>query len=121
MKNEQMENEQFLALFKMEVGERLRELREEKGLSQETLAGKIKIEAKTYGKYEQGKNQLPSSIVVKLAEFYNVSTDYILLGIKPRPIEKLADLQEKVPVNKQEKVFDSIVKMIEELLPLLQN
>ena len=119
MKNEQTENEKYLALFKMEVGERLKKLREEKKLSQEELSGEIGIEPKTYGKYEQGKNQVPSSIAVKLAQFYKVSTDYILLGIKPRSIEKLADLQKKIPVNKQEKVFNSIVKMIEELLPLL--
>ena len=57
---------------------RIRDLREDQDLSQTKLAEMIGMSQTGYSKYETGENELPISILVKLADFYNTSTDYIL-------------------------------------------
>ncbi|QNU65781.1 helix-turn-helix transcriptional regulator [Ruminiclostridium herbifermentans] len=57
---------------------RLRELREEKKLLQKDIANLLNITASAYGYYEQGKREPDTHTVKSLADFYNVSTDYLL-------------------------------------------
>lgn len=57
---------------------RLKELREENGVSQKQIAEYLSIKQNTYSQYETGKRQLPIELLIKLAQFYNVTTDYIL-------------------------------------------
>ena len=57
---------------------RLKELREDNDLKQKELAEYLHIKQNTYSQYENGQRQLPIDILIKLAKYYNVSTDYIL-------------------------------------------
>lgn len=57
---------------------RIRDLREDKDLTQTQVAKVLGMSQTGYSKYETGENDLPSSILIKLADFYNVSVDYIL-------------------------------------------
>ncbi len=57
---------------------RLREIREEKGITQKRLAEQLHVRQNTYSQYENGQRQLPIETLVELARFYRVSTDYIL-------------------------------------------
>ena len=57
---------------------KLRELREEKGLKQIDVAEFLNVKQNTYSQYESEKRQLPIDALIKLAKFYEVSTDYIL-------------------------------------------
>lgn len=57
--------------------QRLRDLREDKDLKQENIAEIIKISLRQYGLYERGKAEIPLEKALVLAEFYNVSLDYI--------------------------------------------
>ena len=59
-------------------GMRLKELREEKGVSQKQIADYLNIKQNTYSQYETGKRQLPIDVLIKLSRYYNVTTDYIL-------------------------------------------
>lgn len=56
----------------------LRELREEKNLLQKDIASYLNITTSAYGYYEQGKREPDIHVVNSLADFYNVSSDYIL-------------------------------------------
>ena len=56
----------------------LKNLRKEKKLNQGELAELLGITAQAYQKYEYGMAELTHENLVKLADFYNVSTDYIL-------------------------------------------
>ena len=56
---------------------RLRDLREDKDLSIRELAEKLHIKRTTYHNYENEKMKLTVDLVIKIAEFYNVSLDYI--------------------------------------------
>lgn len=57
---------------------RIKELREERNLTQSCLAKHLSIKQNTYSQYENGKRQIPIEILIELAKFYEVSTDYIL-------------------------------------------
>lgn len=60
------------------IGHRLKFLREKKGIAQKFVAEKIGIKNNTLSGYESGRREPDSEIISKLADFYNVSTDYIL-------------------------------------------
>ena len=60
---------------------RLKDLREDRDLTQSEVAKLLFITQQQYSLYEKGYRDIPTSALVKLAEFYNVSTDYIL-GLK---------------------------------------
>ncbi len=62
----------------MSYYERLKELREERNLSQEALAKILNTSQQYYGKYELGKRPLPIDHLKTLCLFYHVSADYIL-------------------------------------------
>ncbi len=57
---------------------RLKELREDSDTKQDTLAKYLHIKQNTYSQYENGQRQLPIDVLISLARYYNVSTDYIL-------------------------------------------
>ncbi len=57
---------------------RLRDLREDKDLSQTQLAKVLGMSQTGYSKYETGENDIPTWVLLKLADFYNTSVDYIL-------------------------------------------
>ena len=75
--------------------ERLRELREEHGYSsRQKLADAIGVDRTRYGRIENGTTKtISSDVLVKLAELYNVSTDYIL-GISNTPEKTYYDIEE---------------------------
>ena len=57
---------------------RLRDLREDKDLAQKEVAAHLGIDQRVYSNYETGKREIPVHLVIKLAKFYNTSTDHIL-------------------------------------------
>ncbi|MDE6883768.1 MAG: helix-turn-helix domain-containing protein [Lachnospiraceae bacterium] len=56
----------------------LRELREDHDLKQETVANYLGIEQQSYSNYENGNRGIPVWVVIKLSDYYKVSTDYLL-------------------------------------------
>ncbi|MEC0329163.1 helix-turn-helix transcriptional regulator [Paenibacillus sp. FSL R5-0527] len=66
---------------------RIRDLREDRDMTQQQLADYLNISQATYSRYESGNLDVPSSVLIKLSEFYNVSIDYILgqTNISKRP------------------------------------
>ena len=57
--------------------QRLRDLREDRDLKQETVAHILGITRQQYQLYESGKRELPMHHFITLAEYYNVSLDYL--------------------------------------------
>ncbi len=65
----------------MKIGQTIRDLRKEKGLSQEELAKLLFLSQDTISLWERGKSLPESVAVVKLTKIFNVTSDY-LLGIE---------------------------------------
>ncbi len=57
---------------------RLRDLREDHDLVQKQVAAHLGIDQRVYSNYETGKREIPTRLLVKLADFYGTSTDYLL-------------------------------------------
>ena len=57
---------------------RIRDLREDKDLTQTQVAKILGMSQTGYSKYETGENDLPTQILIKLSDFYDVSIDYLL-------------------------------------------
>ncbi|MBR2877455.1 MAG: helix-turn-helix transcriptional regulator [Clostridia bacterium] len=62
----------------MDYKKRLYDLRIDNDLRQEDVANFLKITKQAYGMYENGKRNLPIEHLVRLSDYYNVSTDFIL-------------------------------------------
>jgi len=58
--------------------EKIKQLRKAKGVTQKAVAEQIGILEQSYQKYEYGKHEPNHEITVKLADYFDVSTDYLL-------------------------------------------
>lgn len=71
--------------------ERIKNLREDKDLNQTQLGKILNVSQVTYSYYEIGKREIPISVLINLADFYNTSIDYIVgrtNEIRPYPKKK---------------------------------
>ena len=57
---------------------RIRDLREDKDLSQKQMGEILFCSQRVYSNYERGDIDIPTTILIKLANFHNVSVDYLL-------------------------------------------
>ena len=57
---------------------RIRELREDKDMSQKEMADILHVSQATYSRYERGELDIPTQTLIHLAVFHGVSTDYLL-------------------------------------------
>ena len=57
---------------------RIRDLREDKDLSQKQMGEILSCSQRVYSNYERGELDIPTEILIKLADFHNTSTDYLL-------------------------------------------
>ena len=58
--------------------QRIRDLREDSDLKQRQLADYLNCSQQVYSNYELGQRDIPTEVLIKLADFYNVSIDYLL-------------------------------------------
>lgn len=58
--------------------QRIRDIREDRDLTQQYIAKKIMCDQSLYSKYERGIRVIPLDIIIRLADFYNVSIDYLV-------------------------------------------
>jgi len=89
---------------------RLKELRLNSNMKQSDLANKIDVSPSTIGMYEQGRRSADQETLIKLAEIFNVSVDY-LLGRTDKMNDKSIE-----KVNKNTSDEKNVEKIIDELL-----
>lgn len=58
--------------------DRLQQLKQEHNLKQKDIAGAVKIPLRTYQRYEYGERQPTAEVLIALADFYDVSIDYLV-------------------------------------------
>ena len=67
---------------------RLKDLREDKDLLQKDVSKILNITRQQYGLYEIGKRDMPNELIIILADYYQVSTDYIFERTNKKNINK---------------------------------
>ena len=73
----------------MDYTQRIRDLREDKDLTQEAVSKLLKTSQSYYAQYENRKRPLPIEHLITLCKFYDVSSDYILgFTNTPTPLPK---------------------------------
>lgn len=105
------------------IGDRLKKLRQQKKLTQTEFANKIGISRGTYAHYEINKRQPDYETLIKIASFFNVSTDF-LLGVTDNPSrdetkeQKLKEFLEQpgVPYDETRYIPEEKLKPLRELL-----
>ena len=66
------------------MSNRLRDMREDRDLTQKALADFLKVHQTTYSDYEIGKLNVPIDVFIQLAKYYDTSIDY-LAGVTDNP------------------------------------
>ena len=87
---------------------RLKELRNEAGLTQNDLAKYLSVAQSTIGMWESNKREPDFDMLQKLADFFEVTTDYLLGNEKPTPIQKSALTEKDILVNELAKMLDGV-------------
>lgn len=85
-----------------EMGKRIQNLRKEKGLTQEQLAEKLNVSTSNLGKLERGLQRVSIDLLIEIGFFFNVSTDYLLIGCS-------------IPNYKASKDIDSMITQLQAL------
>lgn len=57
---------------------RIRDMREDKDLTQKQIAEYLMCDQSLYSKYERGEREIPVSLLIKLADYYDVNMDYLI-------------------------------------------
>lgn len=66
------------------VYQKIRDLREDHDLKQREIAAYLNCSQRVYSNYELGQRDIPTDVLIRLADFYKVSVDY-LLGLTANP------------------------------------
>ena len=103
--------------------EQLKKIRKEKGLTIQAVCDGAGISVRTYQNYEYGKREISSEALYKLADFYGVTTDY-LLGREPQPNplamlnisvndKKFIEIYSELPDTHKQIFIDTMIKLSE--------
>ncbi|CAH0120979.1 MULTISPECIES: helix-turn-helix domain-containing protein [unclassified Paenibacillus] len=102
----------------MTMGDRLRQLRMNRNISQEEVARTIGITRSAYSHYEINNRQPVYETLLKLAAFYDVSLDYIVSGVSSRPdageANEIIRLLNTMDQDKRKYTIDLMMNMIKQ-------
>lgn len=93
----------------MDIAKRLQRLRKKAGYSQEQIAEMLGISKQTISEWENGQGKPEINSVIKLTEIYDVSADYILLGIENRMSTSMLETRK---MNKEYRKAIAIIAII---------
>ncbi len=89
-------------------GKRIKQLRQEMNLSQEQLAEKLNVSQNMIAKIECGLRRPSIDFLIELAEFFEISLHYIVLGTSEEATDKKRQIEE-------------VIEQIDQMIELLQN
>ena len=75
------------------IGQRISMLRKSRGMTQRQLAKAMKVSTSAIGMYEQGRREPSAELIVKLCDYFSVSTQYLLTGTPYSPRSFESDLR----------------------------
>ena len=68
----------YIIALVMNMKLRIRDMREDKDLTQQKIADILLCDQSLYSKYERGEREIPLTLLIKLADFYDTSLDYLV-------------------------------------------
>ncbi len=101
------------------AGRRIHELRTTMGISQERLACEIHIHKKTISKAERGVNSLSIDHLVDIADYFDVTLDYLVLGRKQEIGGEINAIFENLECSGEKR--DQIIQLIRGMVSLIEG
>lgn len=98
------------------IKERLKKLREDEGIYQKDLADKLHITRATIASYETGKSLPSLDVVLKYANFFDCSTDYILGRTKERNLAITKDKEIEIVHDKDIVIQKAAIELLKKTL-----
>lgn len=86
----------------MAIKDRIKQLRQEKNWSQAQLANKMGIHQKQVSAYERGRNIPSTEVLIKLADIFDVSLDYLAFEAEDKPAK--VDIKDRELLRKFEEI-----------------
>lgn len=105
----------------MTFGEKIRQLRKRKKLTQEQLAELIGSHENHIGRYEKDQSVPTAPAIVKLAEVFNVTTDYLLLENENTLSVKISDSELFDQFQEVDKMDDEKRALVKRIIGLVLN
>ncbi|UZQ51626.1 helix-turn-helix domain-containing protein [Clostridium kluyveri] len=105
------------------IGKIIRQLRKENDITQANLAKAVGVTTSSIGMYETGVRKPSYEVIVKLANYFNVTTDYLLENKESKnTINIKKEFNPKLSIKEQERLDKQAEKLIDELtVSLSQN
>lgn len=98
------------------IKERLKKLREDEGIYQKDLADKLHITRATIASYETGKSLPSLDVVLKYANFFDCSTDYILGRTNERDLAITKDKEIEIIHDKETVIQEAAMELLKKTL-----
>ncbi len=95
----------------MELNERIRQLRLEHNLTAKKLGEILNLSESTISLYENGKRTPNKDLILKISDYFNVSTDYLLGKSNVPNAEFLCDLRKKKPFDVSKELKKILVQI----------
>ncbi|MFI3215157.1 MAG: helix-turn-helix transcriptional regulator, partial [Eubacteriales bacterium] len=105
--------EQQINDINIKMGVRIQDIRKERGISQMQLANEIEISSRGLSFIETGRNEGRLNTLIKIAEYFNVSLDFLAFGKEEEWLEGLNELPE-CDKNKIKQTTQSMIKIFAE-------
>lgn len=99
----------------MLIGDRLSELRKDRGLTQDQMAKELNMKPRTYGSYERNESEANDETKIKIARYFNISLDYLMgLTREMRPLTENTQYL-KLPDNFNEQSRTELIRYMKYL------
>lgn len=105
----------------IEIGERIREARKGKGLTQEEASERCNITSSFYGNIERGSRKMSIETLCKIAEGLEVSTDRLLFGSDVNRQDFIVELLAEVQRKSNEKQFEKYLTIIKSISSIIDE
>lgn len=103
------------------VKNRLKSLREEKGIIQKELAETLNLTRATIASYETGKSMPSIDVVLKYADYFECSTDYILGRTDEKNLSYTKDGEIKILHDKDLDIKEAAIELLKQTLDKFES
>ena len=105
----------------MDIGARIKQLRQSRNIKQEDFAEALGISVQTVSRWENGVNYPDVSMLPSLASYFNVTADYLLGLERNDNMAKLLKTTETFELNTKQEAEDMLLKFKGEQFPVLKD
>lgn len=105
--------------YDREIGERIRAVRKDRKMSQETLGQRVGLTFQQVQKYEKGVNRISAGRLIEVATVLNVSAEELIKGLQPPLKDQAPSFANQITTRQAEDIAKGFSHLFEALKPAL--